>query len=75
MCKIVKDIQQVVVTLDTDSTVENGNSRILELEAKGYQMFFAPVNVNGNLVYTLTLIQELEVKDYEKIVQESIKAL
>lgn len=75
MCKIVKDIKQVVVYLDADSTTENGNSELLELSSKGYQMFFAPVNVNGNLVYTLTLIEEHEVKDYEKIVKETIKKL
>ncbi len=73
MCKIVKDIQQVIVNVDDENN--KGNEYILELESKGYQMFFAPVNVNGSLVYTLTLIQELEVKDYEKIVQETIKAL
>lgn len=75
MCKIVKDIQQVlVVPGDKD---DKGNARILELEAKGYQMFYAPVmhEPTHQLIYTLTLIEEHTVESYEKIVKETIKGL
>jgi len=65
MCKVVRDVQQV-----TDL------KQVVELSAKGYEMFFAPVvDENNELVYTLTLREEVDQKEYDKTVKKTLAAL
>lgn len=64
MCKVVRDVQHVA-----------DPKEMVKLSAKGYEMFYAPVWNGTVFVQTMTLREEVDLKEYEKTVKETIKDL